>query len=56
MVDFNTVYKERGEHFIHDLLTLWERSSCTKHNPTITLEDRWNYFIRATDHAATMAA
>lgn len=56
MLDFNKVYKERGEHYIQDLLAVWERSSQVNHDHTATLEERWAHFLRVTEPANALAA
>jgi hypothetical protein len=55
MLDFETLYRTRGEHYIYDILSLWERSSRIKHPCEMDLEDRWNYFLSVTDPCVSAA-
>ncbi|MGE0108982.1 MAG: hypothetical protein AB7S81_04355 [Bdellovibrionales bacterium] len=55
MLDFETLYRTRGEHYIYDILSLWERSSRIKHPCEMDLEDRWNYFLSVTDPCISAA-
>lgn len=55
-MDFEAAYKRHGEHFMWDILENWERYNRVRHPRPMALEERWAYFIRATDYPATVAA
>lgn len=56
MDQFETVYKKHGETFIWDILESWERHCRIRPPRPLTLEERWEHFIRATDYPTTVAA
>jgi hypothetical protein len=56
MLDFETIYKKHGETLIWDLLDTWERDYRVRHPSPMTLEERWEHFIRATEVTASIAA
>ncbi|NCC03476.1 MAG: hypothetical protein EOM37_05435 [Proteobacteria bacterium] len=49
MLDFETFYKNHGENFIWDILHIWERDNRMGHPCSMTLEERWDRFLRSTD-------
>jgi hypothetical protein len=53
---FEIVVKKHGETFIWDILENWERHHSIRHPRPMTLEERWDHFIRATDTSALIAA
>ncbi len=56
MLDFETFYQKHGENFICDILHIWERDNKVQH-PPMTLEDRWAFFIDATnDYQASVCS
>lgn len=53
MLDFEVFYKKHGENFIWDILNQWERDFRVQHPRPMSLEERWEHFINATnDHQA----
>ena len=46
---FDTYTAKYGELAAHALVEMWERSWKVKHEQFMTLEDRWDFFIRETD-------
>ncbi|MCL2469680.1 MAG: hypothetical protein FWF24_05560 [Alphaproteobacteria bacterium] len=50
MLDFETIYRTRGEAFVFNILGLWERSTRTRHPCEMSLEDRWAYFLAQTQN------
>lgn len=53
---FDTVLMKHGESFIWDILENWERHFHIRHARPMTLEERWEHFIRATEYPALIAA
>ena len=56
MLDFETVYKKRGENFMWGILHIWERDNCIQHPRLMTLEERWAHFLRVTEPSPTHVA
>lgn len=54
-MEFEAAYNRHGEHFLWDILENWERHYRVKHSPVVTLEERWAYFIRATEPMSVAA-
>jgi len=50
MFDFETFYKKHDEPFIWSLLDSWERDRRVRHPRPLTLEERWEHFVRVTDN------
>lgn len=50
MFDFDTACKKHSENLLFDIVELWERDNRVKHPVVLSLEERWDFFIRATDH------
>lgn len=46
---FETVMMKHGEHGIQAILENWESYHRVRHSQILTLEERWEHFIRATD-------
>lgn len=55
MLDFETFYKKHGENFIWDILHIWERDNRVQHTCSMTLEQRWDRFLRATEPTSSTA-
>lgn len=53
---FEVVIKKHGEHIIWDILENWERHHQIRHPRPMTLEERWEHFICATELASCVAA
>ncbi len=53
---FDTYVATRSECVAHEIVEGWERHMKIKHNDVMSLEDRWNYFIRETDKYFTREA
>ncbi len=51
MTDFETACQRHGENLLWDILENWERYARVVHARVMTLEERWTYFIRATEPA-----
>ena len=50
---FDTYVAKHSESVAHDIVEGWERHMKIKHQVVMSLEDRWNYFIRETDKYLT---
>lgn len=56
MTTFETACKRLGENFLWDMLENWERHYLIRHSCMMSLEERWAFFIRATDSSTVIAA
>ncbi len=53
---FETVLMKHGEHGIQAILENWERFSGIFHAEPMSLERRWEIFLRKTDHVLPAVA
>lgn len=53
---FETILMKHGESYIWGLLENWERHFHIRHSRPMTLEERWEHFIRTTDDPVSVAA
>ena len=56
MLDFETVSRKHDEFLLLQMVDKWEEYNNVRHNPPMSQEDRWNYFIAATEPRAAAAA
>ncbi len=56
MTTFETACQRLGENFLWDMLENWERHYLIHHACMMSLEERWAFFIRATDSSTVIAA
>jgi len=55
-LDFETVSRKHDEFLLLQMVDKWEEYDNIRHNQPMSLEDRWNYFIAATEPRAAAAA
>jgi len=56
MEKFETYMMKHGEHGVQALLEMWERPNGIKHDVTVSLERRWEIFLRSTQKNLPVAA
>jgi len=55
MSDLDKFLKRHDEIFIQYIVEIWERYNNVRYDNPVTLEERWDNFIRSTDHLAAAA-
>ena len=56
MEQFENIMMKHGEHGLQAILENWERHYRVSHPRPMTLEERWDHFIRATEFPTAVAA
>ncbi len=49
MLDFDTITKKHSESLIQQIVDTWERYNSVSHPRLMSLEERWEHFIAATN-------
>lgn len=56
MLDFDTITKKHSESLVQQIVDTWERYNSVRHARLMSLEERWEHFICATnDYQASLA-
>lgn len=53
---FETLLMKHGEHGLQAILENWERHQGIRYTKPVSLEERWEHFLRATDTTVRAAA
>lgn len=56
MIEFEKLLMKHGEHGIQAILENWERFSGIRYQEPVSLERRWEIFLRTTDPASPALA